>query len=189
MNPWVIIDTIVLIALLLSFASLAWSSRRLKKAESRALQNLLGLAVERYQVDVGVKLLDPAAKVPAYSHAGDSGMDVASIDTVTIAPHSFALVRTGVAMVIPRGFEIQVRPRSGLQCKIGVVGAWGTVDEGYRGGIGVALYNHGDKPFEVKSGDRVAQLVVAPVCRAVLNPVDDLGETDRGANGFGSTGK
>jgi len=135
------------------------------------------------------KRLDPKASLPKYAHASDSGMDVSTIESGTILPHSFAKFKTGLAAVIPPGYELQVRPRSGLQCKSGIVGAWGTVDEGYRGDIGVALYNHSDEPFHVSVGDRIAQLVLSPVVRpAVYETFEELADTDRGSAGFGSTG-
>lgn len=147
-------------------------------------------AVRLNVVQVEIKLLNPAAKVPDYKHLTDSGMDVASIENVTIAPRSFAKIKTGIAVGLPGGYELQVRPRSGLQCVQGIVGGWGTVDEGYRGDVGVVLYNHTDEPFEVKVGDRIAQVVVAPVTRAKIKVVDEFeGSTDRGDRGFGSTGK
>jgi len=135
------------------------------------------------------KKLDPNAVIPNYAHEGDSGMDVTTIDNVTIKPHSFVKVHTGLAAVIPEGYEIQVRPRSGLQSKYGIVGAWGTVDSGYRGEIGIALYNHNDDPYYVYAGDRVAQLVLAPVVRAEIEETCSLDATERGSDGFGSTGR
>lgn len=140
-------------------------------------------------VKLSFKRLCTDAALPRYSRSGDSGMDVASVDRVVIPPRSFALIRTGLAAVIPEGHEIQVRPRSGMQCTKGIVGAWGTVDSGYRGEIKVALYNHSDVPYLVEPGARVAQFVLAPVLTAEICETDDLGpETDRGTGGFGSTG-
>lgn len=135
------------------------------------------------------KKLSKAAVVPKYAHAGDSGMDICSTDDVTIMPHSFSKIHTGIAAVIPDGYEIQVRPRSGMQCVKGIVGAWGTVDTFYRGEIGVALYNHTDDPYSVHAGDRIAQLVLAPVVRAEIEEVSEIDtNTERGVGGFGSTG-
>ena len=135
------------------------------------------------------KKLNPEAAIPSFAHAGDSGMDVSACETVVVKARSFALIKTGIAAIIPPGYEIQVRPRSGLQCKHGIVGAWGTVDEGYRGDIGVALYNHTDEDYVVSKGARIAQLVLAPVVRPEIEETDDLGEaTERGSSGFGSTG-
>ena len=136
------------------------------------------------------KRLTNTAKLPAYAHEGDSGMDICADETVSILPNSFAKIHTSIAAVIPEGYEIQVRPRSGMQCVKGIVGAWGTVDEGYRGEIGVALYNHSNEVYTVNRGDRIAQLVLAPVVRADIEETDDLGEdTERGTGGFGSTGR
>lgn len=135
------------------------------------------------------KKLNPEATIPSFAHAGDSGMDVSACETVVVKARSFALIKTGIAAIIPPGYEIQVRPRSGLQCKHGIVGAWGTVDEGYRGDIGVALYNHTDEDYVVPKGARIAQLVLAPVVRPEIEETNDLGEaTERGSSGFGSTG-
>lgn len=136
------------------------------------------------------KRLTDSAKLPVYAHAGDSGMDICADENVQILPHSYAKIHTSIAAVIPDGYEIQVRPRSGMQCVKGIVGAWGTVDAGYRGEIGVALYNHTDDCYIVNRGDRIAQLVLAPVVRVDIEETDDLGEqTERGSNGFGSTGR
>jgi dUTP pyrophosphatase len=135
----------------------------------------------------------PDAQLPKYMSDGAAGMDLAaSLDTeVTIAPGQRALVGTGLAIALPRGFEAQVRPRSGLAAKHGVtvLNAPGTIDEDYRGEIKVILINHGDEPFVVKSGERIAQMVIAPVVQAQLVPVVSLSATDRGSGGFGSTGR
>jgi dUTP pyrophosphatase len=124
---------------------------------------------------------------------GAAGMDLAaSIDSdVTIAPGRRALVGTGLAIALPRGHEAQVRPRSGLAAKHGVtvLNAPGTIDEDYRGEIKVILINHGDEPFVVKSGERIAQLVIARVERATLVEADSLDGSTRGAGGFGHTGR
>jgi dUTP pyrophosphatase len=109
---------------------------------------------------------------------------------VTLAPGARWPVATGLALAIPHGYEIQVRPRSGLALKhgISVPNAPGTIDSDYRGELKVILINHGQTPFEVRRGDRIAQLVFAPVVQASWLKVDDLDETERGAGGFGSTG-
>ncbi len=124
---------------------------------------------------------------------GAAGMDLAaSLDApVTIAPHARALVGTGLAIALPRGFEAQVRPRSGLAAKHGVtvLNAPGTIDEDYRGEIKVILINHGDEPFVVQSGERIAQLVIAEVARVVLDEQSSLDGSARGAGGFGHTGR
>ena len=134
------------------------------------------------------KLLTPTAKLPFYAHDVDSGMDICADEDMLILPKSFAKIHTGIAAVIPDGYEIQVRPRSGMAAR-GVVAAFGTVDNGYRGEIGVALYNHTGEPYIVRRGYRIAQLVISTVVRADIEETDDLGEqTERGADGFGSTG-
>ena len=124
---------------------------------------------------------------------GAAGMDLAaSLDAdVIIAPGKRALVGTGLAIALPRGFEAQVRPRSGLAAKHGVtvLNAPGTIDEDYRGEIKVILINHGDEPFVVKSGERIAQMVIAPVARVVLDEQTSLDGSARGAGGFGHTGR
>jgi dUTP pyrophosphatase len=129
--------------------------------------------------------------MPAYMTAGSAGADlVAAIhDDLTLLPGARALVPTGVALAIPAGFEAQVRPRSGLALRAGVtlLNAPGTIDSDYRGEVGVVLANLGTEPFVVRRGDRIAQLVVAPVSRASFDAVDDLEATAR-PGGFGSTG-
>jgi len=133
---------------------------------------------------------DPAARLPEYAHPGDAGMDVRSVETVVIAPGARALVRTGLVMALPPGYEAQVRSRSGLALKHGVavLNSPGTIDAGYRGEVGVILVNHGAEPFTVEVGMKVAQMVVAPVVHAEIAETDEVDETDRGAGGFGSTG-
>ena len=130
--------------------------------------------------------------LPAYRTEGSAGMDLrAAVDgTVTIPPGGRAAVPTGLAMAIPEGWEGQIRPRSGLARAHGVtvLNAPGTVDRDYRGEILVLLVNHGDAPFAVARGDRVAQMVFAPVARAGLAEAARLAPTARGAGGFGSTG-
>ena len=134
--------------------------------------------------------LDPRATIPSYAHPGDAGLDLASCETVEIAPGSTAMVRTGVAIALPPGTEGQVRPRSGLAAKhaVTVLNAPGTIDEGYRGELRVILINHGLEVFRVEPGMRIAQLVVAPVLRVETTLVDSLDDTARGTGGFGSTG-
>jgi dUTP pyrophosphatase len=143
-------------------------------------------------VPVPVKRLPHAEglDLPAYATDGAAGMDVVSAEDVTIAPQARHAVATGLAMAIPPGFEIQVRPRSGLALRHGITvpNTPGTIDSDYRGELKVILINHGSEPFEVRRGDRVAQLVLAPVTRGAWLPVDELDETQRGEGGFGSTG-
>lgn len=137
-----------------------------------------------------VRRLTETARLPRYAKPGDSGLDL-SADCripVQIPPGERRAFRTGIAVEIPPGYEGQVRPRSGLAREHGVATFFGTVDAGYRGDVGVTLQNHGDEPFTVEPGDRIAQLVIAPVARCEVVEVDVLGESERGAAGFGSTG-
>jgi dUTP pyrophosphatase len=128
--------------------------------------------------------------LPTYATDGAAGMDVVSAEDLTLAPGARYAVATGFAMAIPEGYEVQVRPRSGLAFKHGItcLNTPGTIDSDYRGEVKVILANLGNEPFEIKRGDRIAQLVPAPVLRAVLTEVDTLDETTRGTGGFGSTG-
>ncbi len=128
--------------------------------------------------------------LPDYATEGAAGMDVVSAEDLELAPGARHAVATGLAMAIPPGFEIQVRPRSGLALKHGITvpNTPGTIDSDYRGELKVILINHGDETFSVRRGDRVAQLVLAPVTRGSWLEVDELGDTARGEGGFGSTG-
>lgn len=133
--------------------------------------------------------------LPAYETEQSAGMDlraaVAEDAPVTLAPGARGLIPTGLAIALPPGFEAQVRPRSGLALKHGItcLNSPGTVDADYRGELAVILINHGQEPFVIKRGERIAQMVIAPVTQAVFAQVDTLDETARGAGGFGSTGK
>lgn len=130
--------------------------------------------------------------LPGYATDGSSGMDVAAAldGDRTIDPGERVLLPTGFALAVPRGVEVQVRPRSGLALKHGVtvLNAPGTIDSDYRGEVKVILVNHGSEPFVVRRGDRIAQLVVASVTRAEVVETDSLDDTERGAGGFGHTG-
>lgn len=136
------------------------------------------------------KKLSDRAVIPAYQTAGAAGMDLASAVWVSIPPRGRALVDTHLAIAIPDGFEGQVRPRSGLAAKKGlsVLNTPGTIDSDYRGEIKVILVNHGNEEVEINVGDRIAQLVIAPVVQADIDVVEELEDTERGAKGFGSTG-
>lgn len=136
------------------------------------------------------KRIHPDAVLPAYAHPSDAGMDVRSIDDLIIAPGKRALVHTGLIMALPPMYEAQVRPRSGLALKNGVtvLNTPGTIDSGYRGEIGVILANFGEEDFVVKKGDKIAQIVIAPVTQPMIEETATIDETDRGAGGFGSTG-
>ena len=128
--------------------------------------------------------------LPAYASDGAAGMDVVAAETLTLRPGTRHAVATGFAMAIPPGYEVQVRPRSGLALKHGItcLNTPGTIDSDYRGEVKVILANLGDEPFEIQRGDRIAQLVPAAVQRAAFAEVDALDETARGTGGFGSTG-
>ena len=129
--------------------------------------------------------------LPAYASHGAAGMDVVAAEDVTLAPGERHAVATGFAIAIPPGHEVQVRPRSGLALKYGItcLNTPGTIDEDYRGEVKVILANLGAEAFEVKRGERIAQLVPAVVTRAEFDEVDSLDATHRGAGGFGSTGR
>lgn len=136
------------------------------------------------------KKIHPDATLPSYAHASDAGMDVRSVEDVTVPAMGRVLVHTGLVMLLPPMYEAQVRPRSGLALKHGitVLNTPGTIDSGYRGEVCVILANFGDSDFQVKKGDKVAQIVVAPVVQAEIEAASEIDETDRGAGGFGSTG-
>lgn len=131
---------------------------------------------------------------PDYQSSGAAGMDllaaIADNTRLIIEPGARELVPTGLSLALPEGYEAQIRPRSGLALKNGVtvLNAPGTIDSDYRGEVGVLLINLGAAPFEIQRGARIAQMVIAPVTRAVLMEVDDLSSTVRGSGGFGSTG-
>ena len=144
--------------------------------------------------DVAVKILPhgEGLPLPAYATAGAAGMDLcAAVDApVTLQPGERSLIPSGLAIALPQGFEAQLRPRSGLALKNGVtvLNSPGTIDCDYRGELKALLINHGEAPFVVERGMRIAQLVVAPVTRASLIAVEDLDQTERGGGGYGSTG-
>jgi dUTP pyrophosphatase len=144
------------------------------------------------EVPVLVKVLPhgEGLDLPVYATEGAAGMDVVSAEDVTLAPGARHAVATGLSVAIPAGYEIQVRPRSGLALKhgISVPNAPGTIDADYRGEVKVILVNLGADAFDIRRGDRVAQLVLAPVTRAAWVAVDELDDTARGEGGFGSTG-
>ena len=147
------------------------------------MSNVIPVRIKRLPHGQGLDL-------PAYATEGAAGMDIVSAEDVTLASGARHAVATGLSVAIPAGYEIQVRPRSGLALKhgISVPNTPGTIDSDYRGELKVILINHGAEPFAIARGDRVAQLVLAPVTQAAWNEVADLDETERGAGGFGSTG-
>lgn len=148
----------------------------------------------RQSVKVKVVKLEPDAILPQYAHPTDAGADVYAIETITIEPHATNIVKTGIAMAIPAGYEVQIRPRSGLSIStnLRIPNAPGTIDTDYRGEIGVPMSNIGDTPITIEKGSKVAQMLIAPT--PMINwdevaTVEELGETARGAGGFGSTDK
>ncbi len=144
------------------------------------------------EIAVKISRLRPEARLPCYMTAAAAGMDlyVTLDEEVILAAGKQVMVPTGIAIALPPGFEAQVRPRSGLAAKYGVtlVNTPGTIDADYRGEISVILINHGSEDFVIKDGERIAQMIVAPVSRCQWNLVDKLDETDRGSGGFGHTG-
>jgi dUTP pyrophosphatase len=144
------------------------------------------------QIRVEVKRLNNGAglPMPGYASDGAAGMDVCAAEGLTLKPGKRHAVATGLAFAIPHGFEVQVRPRSGLALKHGItcLNTPGTIDSDYRGEVKVILANLGEEEFVIQRGDRIAQLVVAPVTQALMVEVDALDDTARGASGFGSTG-
>jgi dUTP pyrophosphatase len=138
-----------------------------------------------------IKKLNPEAIIPSYQTKEAAGFDLHSIEDVILNPNERKLIATGLAFEIEYGYEVQIRPRSGLAFKHGitVLNSPGTIDSDYRGEIKVLLINHSNEKFEIKKGDRIAQAVVAPVIQAEIVEVEELSETKRGKGGFGSTGK
>jgi dUTP pyrophosphatase len=130
-------------------------------------------------------------ELPSYATAGAAGLDLRAAESLTIKSSERALVPTGIAIALPQNFEAQVRPRSGLAVKYGVtvLNSPGTIDCDYRGEIKVPLINHGKEDFVIMRGDRIAQMIIAPVVQAQLEVVTLLSETERGTGGFGSSGK
>jgi dUTP pyrophosphatase len=141
-------------------------------------------------IDVKILKLSDEAKFNGYQREGDSGVDLSSIEDKIVKSKSRCLVKTGIAIEIPLGYEAQVRPRSGLALKNGitVLNTPGTIDSGYRGEIGVIVFNSSEEDFIVKKGDRIAQLVVCPIINANFIFVEELSKTKRSDGGFGSTG-
>ncbi len=143
-------------------------------------------------VEIRIKRLNHGAglPLPAYASEGAAGMDICSAENLTLRTGRRAGVATGFAFAIPHGFEVQVRPRSGLALKHGItcLNTPGTIDSDYRGEVKVILINLGEEDFQITKGDRIAQLVVAPAPQALAVEVDDLDNTLRGTGGFGSTG-
>ncbi len=138
-----------------------------------------------------VKKLVDHAMLPKYAHPGDAGLDLFAAEAITLAAGGSGIVKTGISIELPEGTEAQVRPRSGLALKhaVTVLNSPGTVDEGYRGEVGVIMINHGKEDFHIEQGMKIAQMLVKPVYTVEVAEVDELSDTSRGEGGFGSTGK
>jgi dUTP pyrophosphatase len=147
---------------------------------------------ENDRIAIRIKRLNHGAglPLPAYASAGAAGMDICAAESANLRPGRRAAIATGFAFAIPHGYEVQVRPRSGLAIKHGItcLNTPGTIDCDYRGEVKVILINLGEEDFAINRGDRIAQLVVAPAPQALTQEVEDLDDTVRGAGGFGSTG-
>ena len=143
-------------------------------------------------IKIQIKKLSDSVSIPRYETSGSSGMDIAAhIDkNIIINPGEKAFISTGFSIAIPKGYEVQIRPRSGLAAKknITVLNTPGTIDADYRGEIKVILINHGKEKFVIENGERIAQMVVSPVIQVNFEEVKKLSDTERGSGGFGSTG-
>ena len=144
-------------------------------------------------VKILIKRLSPKVTMPQYKTIGSSGMDIAAFldNEILIKPSEKKIIPTGIKLKIPKGYEVQIRPRSGLAANndITVLNTPGTIDSDYRGEIKVIIYNHSNIDFKIKNGDRIAQMVLTPVTKIQFEETNDLPETVRGEGGFGSTGK
>ena len=144
-------------------------------------------------IKVQIKKLDPKAKIPEYKTEGASGVDIMALldNKITLDPGESKIIPTGLSIAFPDDLEVQIRPRSGLAAKsnVSVLNTPGTIDSDYRGEIKIILINHSNEKFEVKNGDRIAQMVLMPVLKFTFEEVSKLDDTIRGSGGFGSTGK
>lgn len=145
--------------------------------------------MEQYKLKI--KRISDKAVLPNYAHEGDAGLDLYAVKELILNPGDRGLVHTGIQIELPKNTEAQIRPRSGLALKHGIttLNSPGTIDEGYRGEIGVILINHSDETFKVEEGMKIAQMVVKPVLKVEITEVEELSsDTDRSENGFGSSG-
>ena len=144
-------------------------------------------------VKVLIKKLDPSVQLPSYKTKGASGMDLMAYieKPISLEPGKSCLVPTGLSVAFPKEYEIQIRPRSGLAAKnnISVLNTPGTIDSDYRGELKIILFNHGNENFKINNNDRIAQMVLSPIIKMILEETNELPETIRGEGGFGSTGK
>jgi len=139
---------------------------------------------------IKIKKMHEKAVIPHYEHEGDAGLDLYSCEDMILYPGDRKLVPTGLQVEIPKGYEMQIRPKSGLALKKGITipNTPGTVDSGYRGEVGVILLNTSGEIFEIKAGEKIAQAVIAKVEQAMIEEASELSDTSRGGGGFGSTG-
>lgn len=145
---------------------------------------------EGFSRTVNIKVVkdNEEAQLPTYAHFGDAGADLYANEDIEIQPNEVKIIPTGLRVEIPNGYEMQVRPRSGMSTKTPILGILGTVDSVYRGPLGVMLYNHGAETYQVHKGDRIAQAIIAPTYHGNFLVVESLSETERGEGGFGSSG-
>jgi dUTP pyrophosphatase len=157
-----------------------------RKSLFKHLFNYLG----QESMELKIQQLHESAIIPHYAHPGDAGLDLFAIEQQEILPGEAQLIKTGIAIALPMGYEAQIRPRSGLALKhsITVLNSPGTIDAGYRGEIGIILINHGKKPFQIIPGMKVAQMVVTSFIQTKVIVTQDLDSTSRANKGFGSTG-
>jgi dUTP pyrophosphatase len=139
-------------------------------------------------MDIKVKRLHPAAILPQYAHDDDAGMDFFALERITVPPHERKLIPTGIALAIPKGYVGLIWDKSGISTNHGITTMAGVIDSGYRGEIKIVVHNLSTEPYVFEKGAKVAQMLIQPVERRPLVEVDDLDDTDRGDNGFGSTG-
>lgn len=153
------------------------------------LIKIIETRVSNSKVSIKVKLLDENCKVYK-AYPDDSGLDLRARldDEIEIKPYDYICIPTGIAIELPKGYEGQIRPRSGLARK-GIIAAYGTVDNGYRGEIKVTLYNHNNHPYKIKPYERIAQLIISPVKTPIITYTQNLKESERGQKGFGSSGR
>jgi dUTP pyrophosphatase len=171
-------------------------SNAMLKTEEMAAKKTEELTAKRNEIiEIRFKILDERAKIPEYKTSGAVGMDLSAVvedgKTVNLGPGFQKIIGTGLAVAIPDGYEMQIRPRSGLSFSKGITitNSPGTIDPDYRGEIKIILRNEGSVPFRVNTGDRIAQAVICPVVRPRIKVVDSLDSTNRGSGGLGSTGK
>lgn len=143
----------------------------------------------REKIRVKIQKIDEDAVIPTYAHSSDAGADISSVEEITLAAGETKIVKTGLKVAIPKGYEIQLRPRSGLSSKtpLRIANSPATIDSGYRGEIGVIIWNSGTEPYTIKKGDKIAQMLIAPTPMIVWEETEVKEDTDRGTGGFGST--